>query len=255
MAKRPRYVGQRAYAVSLAWRVGAFLLLTLGFPFIMVLIMAVSDCRSACGAVMLVSGLALKPVIFLVFVGSITWITMARVCDLGVPRLLGLLVPVLLLTDWQFGVLLGVDWIVGFGIGGLFGAPYQFLSALLCMGFLVCITTHDDGGSAAERFGAAGKLALTVTVLIVVAGLIRIAVVVQAVSLTMSGEPGALISMLPLLKTIGTPMQVTPFLVALQAGLFGYLIWRSRAGSNGRPALRQFVTPAGASVPSFGRRS
>jgi hypothetical protein len=185
-------MGQRAYAVSLAWRVGIFLLVTLGFPALTMLIMKATNCRSvggACGAVALVSGIYLKPVIFLVFVGSVAWITFARMRDLAVSGFVGLVVPVLLLMDWQFGVILGAHWSVGFVLGGPLGAPYQFLSAFLCMGFLACVATQDDGGNAAERFGTAGKLALAVTLLILLAGLMRIAFFGWIFSAMMSASP------------------------------------------------------------------
>jgi hypothetical protein len=250
-------MGQRAYAVSLAWRVGAFLLVTLGFPLLTVLIMNVSNCRSvggACGAVALVSGMALKPVIFLIFVGSITWITVARMRDLGLPGLVGLLVPVLLLMDWQFGVMLGAHWSVGFVMGGLLGAPCQFLSAFLCMGFLACVATREDGGSAAERFGIASKLALAVTALILVAGLMRIAFFGWLFSAMASGKQGTINPAMPLLRIVGIVTLVSPFLVAIQAGLFGLLIWRSRTGGGDGPALRGLASPTASSVPSFGRR-
>jgi hypothetical protein len=58
------------------------------------------------------------------------------------------------------------------------------------------------------------------------------------------------------MRSLAIVTLVTPFLVALQAGLFGWLIWDSRTHNSGRgPALKDFGdSPPTTSVPTFGRR-
>ena len=242
---------RREYAIAVAWRFGTFAVLSLGFPFLLVLFMSASNCGGGCGALALVAGIALKPIIVLVFVGSMCRITIARMRDVGLPGFIGLLVPLLLVVDWLFLSVIGLHWSVGFVLGG---PPYFVLSALICMAFLCAISS---GNAPASRFGTAGKLVLALTVAIAFVGLV-VMFGGLTLGLMMLGAvtSGGLEFGMTMPSAVMRVAQFVPWAVFLQVVLFGYLIWQDRSRQSGTPHARPCGRITGPLVGSaLGRRT
>ncbi len=229
MAEGRKYLSRKNYAIKLALRVGRFVALTLGFPFITYGIVKVSGCGrvgGACGAVALLSGMYLKPLILVLFAGSLIRISFKRLRDAALPGLLCLFIPVLLLIDWQFATVFGAHWSVAFSLGGTMGPPYYMASALACMLFLCGVGSGDGTDRPLARFGVAGILALAVTVAILAMGVVRL----RLTGMMLTGDVK---SALMVMQRIASLSRLVPWAVLLQAVLFAWLIWRdfSRCGN------------------------
>lgn len=230
------------FAIAVAWRLGLFIAATVAFPFALAVILKASNCRGvggACGALALVIGVYVKPIIVIAFVASLFGVAIRRMRDLGVPGLVGLFVPLLLLFDWQFLTIVGAPWSVGFVLGGPGGPPYFFLSALACMTVLCCLAS---GEAPAARFGIAGKLAIAVTIAVVVLGLVRF----FFFGLVMSG---GMTTAMAMLKVVGLAFRVAPWLLLFQVCVFAYLVWQDRSRRDDTTPPRRVTRTA------FGQRT
>lgn len=246
MPDRSKYLTRRGFALALAWRLGLLVALTPTFPFITSFIAKVSNCASiggACGAVALVSGLWLKPIIFLVFVASMLRISMRRARDVALPGSLGLIVPLLLLMDWHYGVTLGAHWSVGFSIGRALGTPYYIASALACIAFLCTIRSGESSPGA--RFGIAGALALTVTGIILVLGLPNFGLLGIILGVF---KPGSMQEFAFVLRVHLYTGRIVPWALLLQVALLAYLIFRDTIrkspGASTRPPQAPLTSPS-----------
>jgi hypothetical protein len=146
---------------KLAIRVGIFLALTLGFPFIvygLVIATGASRVAGAAGALAVVAGVYLKPVIIGVFLISLVMPCWRRMRSLGLPAYWGLIVPILIAADATYLLVLGTHWGVAFSLGiWRITAPFYALAALvmgLAMSFALPPSRDEPSGLA--RFGAAG---------------------------------------------------------------------------------------------------
>ena len=84
------YMSGSQFGAKAGWRVGIFLALTIGFPFIVYGLIVATGARGiggASGAVAIVAGVYLKPVIILGFVISLLSPCWARMRNLGFPEL------------------------------------------------------------------------------------------------------------------------------------------------------------------------
>jgi len=135
------------FLVTVGWRIAAFVAISFGFPYILSAIQSVTQCASSeggCGAVAVLSGplrLAILAILALFLVRPI-W---RRGRTLGMPRGLGLAVPVLLLLDWKFLTTLGGYWHVSFS-GGILnsGLPFFTVLAAVIVVFLTVAPTPVD---------------------------------------------------------------------------------------------------------------
>src|SRR5690242_5167170 len=108
-----RYMSGSQFGVKAGWRVGIFLALTLGFPFIVYGLIVATGARGvggASGALAVVAGIFLKPLIVLLFLLSLIGLCWKRMRSLGLSAALGLLVPFLFLMDAMYLMLLGTHW-------------------------------------------------------------------------------------------------------------------------------------------------
>lgn len=115
-----RWISGAQYARALAIRFGIFVAITLGFPFFVYGVIQMSGAQGtggASGALALVLGLYLKPVIYLVLAYSMLRISLGRARSIGISPLIGLCVPLLVLADLAFGITFGSFWAVGFSLG------------------------------------------------------------------------------------------------------------------------------------------
>jgi uncharacterized membrane protein YhaH (DUF805 family) len=133
----PGRIGKSAFLIRAAVRVVLFAATVFGFPFILFGIAKMSHCAGiggACGAVALVASTALKPVLFFGFVYSLIGISVRRARDAGLPGIFGLVVPVLMLADYRFGIFGGAHWSYAFSVGaGPIFFPVYMLMALVAI--------------------------------------------------------------------------------------------------------------------------
>jgi hypothetical protein len=100
-----RFMSGSQFGAKAGLRVGIFLALTLGFPFIVYGLVLATNARSvggAAGALAVVAGIYLKPIIILGFLISLFSPCWRRMRSFGLPGLVGLLVPFLVLMDAMY---------------------------------------------------------------------------------------------------------------------------------------------------------
>ena len=142
------YMTGSQFGAKAAWRVGIFLALTIGFPFIVYGLIVATGARSvggASGALAVVAGVFLKPIILLGFAISLLSPCWQRMRSLGIPALAGLLVPLLFLLDWPFLLIAGAHWGVGFSLGILrVNLPWFAITALAMLVAMSLASPPDD---------------------------------------------------------------------------------------------------------------
>jgi hypothetical protein len=136
------------FVVTVVWRTAAFVAISFGFPYIVSAIQSATNCASSqggCFAVAALSGTALRLAILALFALSLVRPIWRRAGTLGMPRSLGLAVPVLLVLDWKFLTTLGGYWRVSFS-GSLLnsGLPFFTVLAVLIILFLAIAPTPVD---------------------------------------------------------------------------------------------------------------
>ncbi|MCQ1850451.1 hypothetical protein [Neorhizobium galegae] len=115
-----RWISGGQYAQRLGMRLGAFVVITLAFPFFvygMIKVTGAGGVSGASGALALVLGIYLKPIIYLGFAYSTLRLSLNRTRTIGVSPLIGLCIPLLVLADLPFGITFGSFWAVGFSLG------------------------------------------------------------------------------------------------------------------------------------------
>jgi hypothetical protein len=136
------------FGVKAGWRVGIFLALTIGFPFIVYGLVIATGARGvggAVGALAVVAGIFLKPIILLGFVISLLSPCWQRMRSLGLPGFFGLLAPLLFLLDWPYLVVAGTHWGVGFSLGILkLNVPLFAITALAMLIAMALASPPDD---------------------------------------------------------------------------------------------------------------
>src|SRR3954471_16610560 len=147
------------FGAKVGWRVAIFIGLTLGFPFIMYGLIIVTNARSvggASGALAVVAGLYLKPVILLVFLISLIGPCWRRMRSLGLAAAWGLFVPFLILMDGMYLTVLGAHWGVAFTLGiWTVNAPLFALTALAML-IAMSLASPPSDDSPSGDFGSLG---------------------------------------------------------------------------------------------------
>ena len=256
------YMSGSQFGAKAGWRVGIFLALTIGFPFIVYGLIVATGARGiggASGAVAVVAGVYLKPLIILGFVISLLSPCWARMRSLGFPGIVGLLVPLLFLLDWPFLMIAGAHWGVGFSLGILrVNLPIFAITALAMLVAMSMASPPDDSSpSQLMAVRICGILAALLAVISLLSGgtslwyLTRIWFV----------APGGPAPALPLAKFGYWAFVLKPFVCAAFCMAMAALTYLSRRESNGEspgcsetvggPAVRS--SPA-ASRAVFGRR-
>lgn len=144
-----------------AIRIGAFLALTLGFPFIVYgLILVTGAYGPASGALAVVAGMYLRPIIVAAFLISMIGPCWRRMRSLALPAWWGLLVPLLFAADAMYLTLAGAHWGVAFSLGAIYlSAPvYAFTALVLVAAMWLGLRPSADEPQGLARFGFAGTL-------------------------------------------------------------------------------------------------
>jgi hypothetical protein len=163
------------FGVKVGWRVGIFLALTIGFPFIVYGLIVATGGRGvggAAGAVAVAAGAYLKPVIILGFVISLLSPSWKRMRSLGFPGFVGLLVPLLVWLDWPYLMIVGAHWGVGFSLGILRVDLPLFAMTALAMLVAMSVASPPDVSSPSQRIAVriCGILAILLAVISLLAG-------------------------------------------------------------------------------------
>jgi hypothetical protein len=171
-----RFMSGSQFGAKAGVRVGIFLALTLGFPFIVYGLVLATNARSvggAAGALAVVAGIYLKPIIILGFLISLFSPCWRRMRSFGLPGLVGLLVPFLVLMDAMYFLVAGAHWGVAFSLGiWRVNAPLFAMTALaLLIAMSVALSPPDDG-SPSQHFGTAGRICGVLAVVLVVTALL-----------------------------------------------------------------------------------
>ena len=141
------------FAWGAAVRNGAFVAITLAFPFALRAAIEVSGCRGiggACGALALVLAIYAKPLIFAVFVLSYATILARRLRDAGLMRWLAAGIALLMLGSVQWAMVIGAPWSVAFVTGFMGGHPISLMA-----GLALIVTLCVMGSMPAAEIGTA----------------------------------------------------------------------------------------------------
>jgi hypothetical protein len=129
-------------------RLGIFVLITLAFPFFVASVIELSGARNvggASGAVALVLGAYLKPLIYLLFVCSMFRISRNRARSMGISGWIGICILLLILGDISFGMTFGSFWAVGFSLGVMsVSVPGSLLAALIACATLSFLPEFEE---------------------------------------------------------------------------------------------------------------
>lgn len=263
-----RYISGSKFGAKAGLRVGIFLALTLGFPFIVYgLVIATGAGRvgGASGALAVVAGIYLKPLIVLVFLLSLISPCWKRMRSLGLPALLGLLVPFLFLLDAPYLTLVGAHWGVAFSLAiWNVNAPVFAMTALVMMVAMALASPPPDGRTPGEHLGSALRIGAILTVLLAVIGSVIAGVTLWSMMWVWSIKPGIRPAPFPVLPSLLSQWAfvIKPFVCAAFCAAIAWMTFRSRrAGSgqapgNGQTGMgRPVLSPPGTSTGVvFGRR-
>jgi hypothetical protein len=254
------------FGVKAGWRVGIFLALTIGFPFIvygLVVATGANGVGGAAGAVAVVAGAFLKPVIILGFAISLLSPCWRRMRSLGFPGFAGLLVPLLFLLDWPFFLIVGAHWGVGFSLGILGVNLPLFAMTALAMLIAMSMASPPDDRSPWQRIAVriCGILAIVLAVVaLVMAGMSLL----YAATVWFAASAGRA-PVLPFAKLVYLVVVIKPFVCAAFCVAMAAVTYLSRKENSGHspggsetgggPAMRSPPsTAAGAGPVVFGRR-
>lgn len=171
-----RFMSGSQFGAKAGLRVGIFLALTLGFPFIVYGLVLATNARSvggAAGALAVVAGIYLKPVIILGFLISLLSPCWRRMRSFGLPGLVGLLVPFLVLMDAMYFLVAGAHWGVGFSLGiWRVNAPLFAMTALAILIAMSVALSPTDHGPPSDHFRIAGRICGILAIVLVVTALL-----------------------------------------------------------------------------------
>jgi len=255
-----------------AIRVGIFLTLTLGFPFIVYgLVVATGANRigGAGGALAVVAGIYLKPVIIVAFLLSLILPCWRRMRSLGLPAYWGLIVPILFAADATYFMVLGAHWGVSFSLGiWRVNAPLFAISALFIgIAMAYAVSPSNDEPSGLGRFGRAGVVTawLAIALLVVslclwVMGVWNFSIIWSMSSLPKGAPPFSPLY-LAVSKVAGWLHMIKPFVCLALSGMVVWLtVVSRRSGGDGEisnpPGAGPSTVLASPNAPrtTFGRR-
>jgi uncharacterized membrane protein YhaH (DUF805 family) len=216
------YMGRQQFLLASALRIGLFLATIVGFPFLVRALATASRCSAdTCGALGLVTAVAVKPLAFIVFVFSFVGISVRRARDAGVPGWIGLFIPLLFALDHNFFVFAGAPWSFAFSAGALHvSGPRHAPLALACIVALCVLPSRRDGPGSRNPFGYAGLAAFGLGLVIAVIGVIASAM----------STPAVMVAWRPLIRVVAPHlaaiMTYVPYLMVCLTVLLAWIVWR-----------------------------
>jgi hypothetical protein len=263
-----RYMSGSQFGVKAGLRVAIFVALTFGFPFIvygLVIATGAGRVEGASGALAVVAGIYLKPLIVLVFLLSLISPCWKRMRSLGLPAPLGLLVPFLFLLDAAYLTLVGTHWGVAFSLGvWKVNAPIFAMTSLAMLVAMTLASPPPDGRTPGEHLGNALRIGAILVVVLVVTASVIAGVTWWSVIRIWSMTPGSRPAPFPLLPSLLVywAVVIKPFVCAAFCAAIVWMTFLSRkAGSGQAPGSgqadmgRPVLSPSGTSAGVvFGKR-
>lgn len=254
------------FGVKAGWRVGIFLALTIGFPFIVYGLIVATGARGvggASGALAVVAGIYLKPVIILGFVISLLSPCWQRMRSLGFSGFAGLLVPLLFLLDWPFLMIAGAHWGVGFSLGILRVNLPWFAMTALAMLVAMSMASPPDDSSPSQR--VAMRICGILAILLAVISLLTAGTSLLYVARIWFVAPGGPAPVLLPAKFGYWAFVLKPFVCAAFCAAMAAMVYLSRNESSGQSShgseaggtpmmARPPAGSPGSSRAEFGRR-
>jgi uncharacterized membrane protein YhaH (DUF805 family) len=236
------YLDRKGFLWAAALRLTLFVASVVGFPFALSMVAIASNCRSvggACGAVGLVTAVALKPLAFVLLVSSFVGISLRRVRDAGMPAWIGLIIPLLLAADYQFLIFSAAPWSFAFSAGVLMTPVPQFaIFALVCIAVLCIFPSRADSPTSRNPFGPIGLVAFGLALFVAFIAALRILDAVPILGWS------TLWTSIPLGRTLWVRYAMTGLAV-----LFVVMAWRARRDSAVAPIYRISERPPGTAFP------
>lgn len=261
-----RFMSGSQFAVKAALRVGIFLALTIGFPFIVYGLILATNARSvggAAGAVAVVAGVYLKPLIILGFAISLLAPCWRRMRSLGLPGVVGLLAPLLFLMDWPYLLIVGAHWGVAFSLGiWKVNLPLFAMTALaMLVAMSVALAPPGDGANG-ERFGVFGPIFGLLTILLAAVALLSAGTSLWYMSRIWFMPPNGPFTPLPFSALIKWAFLSKPYVCAGFCAAMAAMTYLSRkegggdvSGDNGAGSVTRSAPSApSASRVAFGKR-
>jgi hypothetical protein len=261
------FVSGPRFGRQAAIRLVLLAVLTAGFPFLVYGLIVATNARSvggAAGAVAVVAGVYLKPIIFGAFLIAMLSPCWRRMRSLGLPAYWGLFVPFLFLMDGAFFIVAGAHWGVGFSLGILHvGVPYYAITAVVLIGAMsMAFPPSGDGAQGLERFGRIGVVARLLGIAIIVLTLVSWAAggTFFAALMSASRHGARTVPSAPLVVMVALTYwtaAIRPFLCLALCGVVAWLTILSRrddgSGNSGPRPLAPSPAPTLPRV-EFGRR-
>jgi len=252
------------FGVKIGWRVGIFISLTLGFPFIVYGLVVATGARSiggAAGALAVVAGIYLKPIIILGFLVSLLSPCWKRMRSLGLPGATGLLVPFLVLMDAMYFFVAGAHWGVAFSLGIWRVNLPMFAMVALAMLVAMSVARVDDRPPG-ERFGIAGTICGFLAIILLATALLTAGTTWWFMVKIWFMSPGGPVARIPLpALLLHWASVIKPFVCAAFCVAIAVVTYRSRSDRGGRSpgGSGSVVRPPPAVSPGpsgavFGRR-
>jgi len=193
-----RPLGGGRFAVTVGWRLAAFIGLSLAGPWIATSIQEATACtqtEGSCAAISVATGTLLRPLILVLLALLLLRPCWRRMRTLGMWGIAGWLIPALLLLDWRTLTAFGLKYVpVSFGLGLLnSGFPFFTLLALLIVLLLVIARAPAGPGESLWRrhgiVGQLGWLAALVTVAAAAVSTVLYLLWVQSIATVGMGSP------------------------------------------------------------------
>lgn len=216
--------GRFAWAAAL--RVVLFVASVLLFPIFMTWFVG-TNCQSvpgACGATGLIGSMIFKPLVAIVFIGSLIGICVRRVRDLGLPAWFGIAVPALFALNYNHLMMVGAPWSLALTTGTMFlGFPYELIIGLICLIALALLPGRALAPNAGAAYGWTGKAVFIVLVFVLLKGTLDL--------LTMPSGP----LFMPMITVYSMIFDhyAMPVITTIFGGLAAWLVWQNRVPTQG----------------------
>jgi len=164
------------FAVTVVWRLIAFVALSLAGPWIATTVQRVSDCtgtEGACAAISVATGALLRPLILVLLALALLRPCWRRMKAVGMWGIAGFSVPLLVVLDWRTLTAFGLNFVPVNPGAGLLRSGFPFftgLALLIVVLLVVARTSIGRGDSLWRRGGIVGRLGWLATVVAIVAG-------------------------------------------------------------------------------------
>jgi uncharacterized membrane protein YhaH (DUF805 family) len=220
-------IGRKHFALAAVLRIALYAASVVAFPFLLAALARWTRCgNDTCGALGLVSSMAFKPIVFVLFVFSFVGICVRRSRDAGMPAWIGLVVPLFLAADYTFLAYVMTPWSFGFATGVLHLAlPYHALIALACVLFLCVLPTRVTPPGTRNPFGVPGLIAIGLGAFVAFNALWKL----------LAGLVFGVQVMLAIGRWMWWMHAITPYALAGFAASLCWIAWRERRYQEAQP--------------------